>query len=294
MNTLSSDTLLHDCFDGVLLGTLADHRPDQPGTVHRLTDGDQTFDVVIPNADLAHRLLSKPLLVHRFQLVDLEHSGEAASPAVVTDAWTNDHGASLWYLPADYCPARGVLSAALGLVDGIDAMPLRDMVRRVLQDRTVTARFWTMPASGHHHHAGPGGLARHSLEVARDLSQQACLDLTGRDLLVAAGLLHDIGKVWAYQPDMTLNDAGRAMGHELIAVAKLEPELRALESQWPDGAYVMRVLLSGTARPRLDGSMPSSLLARLRAADQYSCELDRGQRPAKQWTPSAWQPAPPT
>ncbi len=168
------------------------------------------------------------------------------------------------------------------------------MLWRIFREREVVARFWTMPASARHHHALPGGLAVHSLEVARDLAGQAAVGGHERDLCIAAGLLHDIGKVWSYTPDMFLNTAARAMGHELVGLSRLERELKILEGEWPDGAYAMRVLLSGCGRMRQDGSMPSALVARLKAADQRSCELERNGRDPKQaWKPNQWLPPPP-
>ncbi len=182
----------------------------------------------------------------------------------------------------------------LELIETIDTPPLHRMLWRIFREREVVARFWTMPASARHHHALPGGLAVHSLEVARDLAGQAAVGGHERDLCIAAGLLHDIGKVWSYTPDMFLNTAARAMGHELVGLSRLERELKILEGEWPDGAYAMRVLLSGCGRMRQDGSMPSALVARLKAADQRSCELERNGRDPKQaWKPNRWLPPPP-
>ena len=113
-----------------------------------------------------------------------------------------------------------------------------------------------------------------------------------RELCIAAGLLHDIGKVWSYTPDMFLNSAASAMGHELVGFCRLERELKTLEKEWPDGAYAMRVLLSGCGRMRKDGTMPTALVARLKAADQRSCEQERSRKkPDQAWTPRSWLPS---
>ena len=80
------------------------------------------------------------------------------------------------------------------------------MLWRIFREREVVARFWTMPASARHHHALPGGLAVHSLEVARNLAGQAAVGGHERDLCIAAGLLHDIGKVCI--PDAVLLKPG--------------------------------------------------------------------------------------
>ena len=82
------------------------------------------------------------------------------------------------------------------------------------------------------------------------------------------------------------------MGHELIGLSRLERELKVLEGEWPDGAYALRVVLSGCGRMRQDGSMPSALVARLKAADQRSCEQERSRKkPGQTWTPRSWLPS---
>ena len=91
---------------------------------------------------------------------------------------------------------------------------------------------------------------------------------------------------------MLLNEAGLAMGHELIGLSRLEPELVGLEQLWPDGAYVMRCLLSGHTHRRSNGTIPTSLLARIKACDQRSCERDRVRNPNSSspvWVPQPWQ-----
>jgi len=80
------------------------------------------------------------------------------------------------------------------------------------------------------------------------------------------------------------------MGHELTGLIRLEPHLRELEARWSDGAFAMRVLLSGCGRARTDGSMPSALVARIRACDQRSCERSAGSphRPGRSWIPKPY------
>lgn len=260
-------------------------------------DESRTIDCLIPSANLLHSLLSQPITVMKLQLAHwpVDDDAPAKPLPVLTNASTHDHaGFELYYLPLDICPVEDTYMGILELVETIDTPPLHRMLWRIFREREVVARFWTMPASARHHHALPGGLAVHSLEVARDLAGQAAVGGHERDLCIAAGLLHDIGKVWSYTPDMFLNTAARAMGHELVGLSRLERELKILEGEWPDGAYAMRVLLSGCGRMRQDGSMPSALVARLKAADQRSCELERNGRDPKQaWKPNRWLPPPP-
>lgn len=281
-------------FSGVLLGSLDQYDPNQPMRTWQLASGHSSVPVVFASDDRLQDLLSQPLAAYQFRLMDWV--GRTANPfkipAVVVEAEWIRGVSALAYLPMDLCPVGGVLPETMALIDEIQADPLRQFVRRVFEQRDVCAHYWTMPASARHHHAHPGGLAEHSLEVAEDIATQSQLTPIERDLGIAGGLLHDIGKVWACTADMFPNAGGRAMGHELIGLSRMERHLQTLESHWPDGAYAMRVLLSGCSRPRPDGSMPSALVTRIRACDQRSCERDQGQagRKNRSWTPEPWLP----
>lgn len=284
-------------FRGVLLGTLDQYVDDQPEKHWQLSDGLSRVNCLIPSTQLLRELLSKPITTCVLQIADWSRqAGVAIHPVpVLTGAWVDDalDDDSLYKLPPDICPVAGVFDGVLELIQTLTVTPLYLMIVRIFREREVVARFWTTPGSARHHHAFPGGLAAHSLEVARDLAEQSSLDDHERELCVAAGLLHDIGKLWSYTPDMFLNTAGRAMGHELIGLSRLEKELKVLEREWADGAYALRVVLSGCGRMRQDGSMPSALVARLKAADQRSCEQERSRKtPSQTWTPASWIPSP--
>ena len=283
-------------FRGILLGTLDQYVADQPEKRWQLCDGLSRIDCLIPSTDLLHELLSGPITTCRLQVANWSQDGVVTGDQVpvLTSAWPDDaqEDDSLYQLPMDICPAEGVFMGVLELIETLNVPPLYRMMVRIFREREVVDRYWTTPASARHHHAFPGGLAAHSLEVARDLASQSSLDRHERELCVAAGLLHDIGKLWSYTPDMFLNTAARAMGHELIGLSRLERELKVLEGEWPDGAYALRVVLSGCGRMRQDGSMPSALVARLKAADQRSCEQERSRKkPGQTWTPRSWLPS---
>lgn len=277
--------------DGVLLGTL--DQWDAEDVLRRWTIAtvQGCFDVTFATADLARAFLSEPLRAYRFGLLRWsDPDGSRASLVSGGGTWLAGTHA-LDFLPPDTCPVPGVLGRAQDLIAGIATLPLRHFVRAVLADRFVHRHFWTMPASARHHHARPGGLALHSVEVAEDMATQGALTATEHDLGVAAGLLHDIGKVWSYTADMFPSEEGIAMGHELTGLCRVEPQLLDLERDWSAGAFAMRVLLSGCGRMRTEGSMPMALLARVRACDQRSCERSAGSpsRPGRSWTPPAYE-----
>lgn len=198
------------------------------------------------------------------------------------------------HLPDSLCPIPGTLSGIADLVAQVSTPPLQRFLVSVFARRDVTPDFWTMPAAATYHHARRGGLAQHSLEVALDLSMSRGLTSHERDLGIAGALLHDIGKVWSYDNNTHLNAAAVALGHEQLGLTRIEPELKELENEWTDGALALRAILSGQSRMRANGSLPTSLLARIKACDQRSCEQDKARQGQKKfgqvqvWIPKPW------
>ncbi|MEO7359277.1 MAG: TraI domain-containing protein [Gemmatimonadaceae bacterium] len=277
---------------GILLGSLAQWIPDERFAIWQIGTAEGRLDIVVPSSDMSHNLIVKDLQPQRFDLIRWDREDGRIDAPILHDARPLHEGFGTHYLPPDYCPIGGVVADAIELIHSIATDPLRRFVHAVFEDRFVCNHFWTMPASMRHHHAYPGGLAQHSVEVAQDVATQGRLTDLERDLGIAGGLLHDIGKVWAYTADTFMSNEGLAMGHELTGLTRLAPQLRELRDYWADGAYAMSVLLSGCARMRPDGSMPSALVARIRACDQRSCERSGGPstRPGRSWMPKVYQP----
>ena len=112
------------------------------------------------------------------------------------------------------------------LIDSVDEPHLRALLERAFDGtREPGATFVVAPAAVRNHHAYRHGLLEHSLIVAETAggvaSRFASVD---RDLVVAGGLLHDIGKIEAYTSDgmsPLMTDAGRlhgeiVIGHDLV------------------------------------------------------------------------------
>jgi 3'-5' exoribonuclease len=107
------------------------------------------------------------------------------------------------------------------LVNGVSDPDLRRVLRAVFGDRAFFDRFAECPGSQAYHHAHLGGLLEHTVAVAtlcRSLSEQyARVD---RDLLVAAALLHDVGKCEELRFDTAIEftDQGRLVGHVVLGL----------------------------------------------------------------------------
>ena len=113
---------------------------------------------------------------------------------------------------------------------------MRGVVEAVLGSEPVAGEFRRAPCTRGGHHAYLGGLIEHTVSVGT-LATELC-QLHPRlesDLLMAAVLLHDVGKTREFTlgADIGVSEEGRLLGHvalgaELIgpAAAALEPERR--------------------------------------------------------------------
>ena len=109
---------------------------------------------------------------------------------------------TLQSLPRVYSPMPEVFDKLVATVQSLQSDCLREFLTRVLERKDRLETFLNAPASVNYHHAYPGGLLEHSLNVANNavamlrlneptmprLMQEACF---------VAGLLHDIGKTYS-------------------------------------------------------------------------------------------------
>jgi len=101
-----------------------------------------------------------------------------------------------------------------------------------LMDHDFLNDFCRAPAGIKLHHAYPGGLLEHSvnmMEVAMQIAPR--YPQADRDLLMLGAFLHDIGKVreLAYEDDYSYSDEGQLLGHPVIAVGLFDEKVREAE-----------------------------------------------------------------
>ena len=143
------------------------------------------------------------------------------------------------------------LSLLLGSIDDED---LSALLHRILGADTVTGRrFRELPAAKYHHHAYPHGLLDHSVQVAQLVSSAAAtLADVDRDLAVAGALLHDIGKLEAYDFSggcADLADAGKLIGEIPLGFYRVRRDIEAMPGFAPERAQaLLHVILSHHGR----------------------------------------------
>jgi 3'-5' exoribonuclease len=113
---------------------------------------------------------------------------------------------------------------------------LRALLERVLGDRELRAEIRRAPcalpaaapvrASAAAHHAYLGGLLEHTVAVAT-LALELCTlhPRLDRDLLLAAALLHDLGRTreFTYGAEIARSEEGRLLGHVELTLRLLAP-----------------------------------------------------------------------
>jgi 3'-5' exoribonuclease len=96
---------------------------------------------------------------------------------------------------------------------------LAKLLALFFEDDTFVEKFRTAPAAKRVHHAYIGGLAVHTLHVLQLLEHVPHVYPTvNAELLITAGILHDIGKIdeYAYSKKLDITTAGRMLGHIMI------------------------------------------------------------------------------
>jgi 3'-5' exoribonuclease len=127
--------------------------------------------------------------------------------------------------PAD---ARAQLAR---LVSQVTNPHLHALLHSIFGDEDFLQRFVTSPAGKLWHHAVIGGLAEHTIGVARAVESICQLyPLLNKDLVVTGALLHDLGKVFELSSDMLIdyNPQGRLLGHIFMGADYVERKIAAL------------------------------------------------------------------
>lgn len=112
------------------------------------------------------------------------------------------------------------IDGLLAAMASVENTHLRALLNAFFSDDAFVQRFADAPASKALHHAYMGGLLEHTLSVLRIL--QAAIEVhpeLDRDLLVAGGILHDLGKIEEYGlvgATIDYTDIGRLVGHVVL------------------------------------------------------------------------------
>jgi 3'-5' exoribonuclease len=135
--------------------------------------------------------------------------------------------------PTDYLPGcQGDVDAMfeelLHYAGIIQNIALKELIYSFLRDENTSDLFKRAPAAKGFHHIYLGGLLEHSLYVVKLLVEVAehypCLN---KDMLIAGGILHDIGKIYEFSYDNLIeySDEGRLIGHIVMGVEMIDKKI---------------------------------------------------------------------
>jgi 3'-5' exoribonuclease len=135
------------------------------------------------------------------------------------------------YLPRSAQDPAILLARLRETVSGIREPHLKQLLHNLLEDSPFLAAFSAAPAAKSLHHAVLAGLLEHTVSVVglcRLLADY--YPAVDRDLLLAAAILHDVGKVQELTWDRVFDysDAGRLLGHITLGALMVEERIRGI------------------------------------------------------------------
>ncbi|HET6429515.1 MAG TPA: HD domain-containing protein [Phycisphaerae bacterium] len=112
--------------------------------------------------------------------------------------------------------------------------PLKQLLRKFVQDKDLVAAVKRAPAAMEMHHPFVGGLVEHTFNVSR--AAEALLPLypqLNADLVRAGVFLHDLGKAAELTADTGINytDRGQLVGHITIAAIWIQQKADAVAAE---------------------------------------------------------------
>jgi 3'-5' exoribonuclease len=119
----------------------------------------------------------------------------------------------------------------LAYIDAISSEPIKKLLTAFFYDEKTADLFRRAPAAKGFHHIYLGGLLEHTLSVVRLLDHAAKhYPQLNRDLLIAGGILHDIGKIYEFSYDglIAYSDEGRMIGHLVMGVEMIDKKIEAI------------------------------------------------------------------
>ncbi|NYT72724.1 TraI domain-containing protein [Halomonas sp. QX-2] len=187
---------------------------------------------------------------------------------------------TLQSLPRVYSPVPEVFDKLVATVQSLQSECLRAFLTRVLERKDRLEAFLNAPASVNYHHAYPGGLLEHSLNVANNavamlrLNEPAMSRLMQETCFVA-GLLHDIGKTYTYDSKGKPNAAWKLCSHDAFTLEACAYGLAYLDKHASDLAIMLRHIWTCASPGARYGQKAAITLARyIRDADGQSAMAD--------------------
>lgn len=125
---------------------------------------------------------------------------------------------------------------------------LKSLLKAFFCNGEFTDQFYTAPAAKIHHHNYLGGLLDHTVEVLKisKTLHEIFPDLD-KDLMYTAALLHDIGKIRAYDYDnlsINMSEEGILLNHLYLSGKMVEDKLEEVDISKEISNQLLHIILS--------------------------------------------------
>lgn len=180
-------------------------------------------------------------------------------------------------IPRRWLPIPDDLKRLRSLFFSLRTSPYKAFWQAVFSDEAWLQEFMQIPASKNTHHAFPGGLFSHSIEIAEwTMSLMASMHhchVYEKDAAVTLALLHDAGKVLIANSRKTGSALPyTARDHERVLELTLSSPLHTFNSHSEDAWGTFHRMMTDYARPKEHRNSPLADLVRI--LDRLSAQFN--------------------
>ncbi len=133
-------------------------------------------------------------------------------------------------------------------ITGMENVYLKNLLKAFFSDKMFTDEFFNSPSAKFYHHNYMGGLLEHSVEVLK-LCKTACeiFHELDKDLLYTGAILHDVGKLKAYDYDLVkieFSREGKLLDHIFISCDMVKDKINEIEMPNDLSTQLLHLILS--------------------------------------------------
>ncbi len=123
-----------------------------------------------------------------------------------------------------------IMGEIMKMVEEVEDEHLSKLLDLFFSDDEFLQEFREAPYSSYEIYAYMGGLAEHTLNVAKLCSNMADVYSLNRDFMITAALLHDVGKVGTYEMDTIIRqrDEAKLLGHTVLSYNMVDGKIREI------------------------------------------------------------------
>lgn len=136
----------------------------------------------------------------------------------------------------------------ISTIRDVENTELKSLLKSFFCDSKFTNEFYTAPAAKFHHHNYVGGLLDHTVEVLKiSKTLHQLFPELDKDLLYTAALLHDIGKIRAYDYDnlsTKMSEEGMLLDHLYLSGVMVEEKINELNISKDLSNQLLHIILS--------------------------------------------------